>query len=416
MIDLTPQLLPKAKIRDLTPKLLTPQLLAIMFAGAVASTSLAARELAQQENSYRESIEELESSEGAYSDDLPEQLLSLGLNLQQSGRHEEAVRLFRRGVHLSRINNGLYGAEQIPLIEREIASHVAIGQYSEADERQRYLYRVQMRNLESGQGRADALMKQARWQYNAYRLSINGNDYNRLMGMWDLYRMALNDIVAREGETSATLIRPLQGMLLSQYLIAGYSISSNSSSSSNSDNFSAQHSANRFTTYRAQSYTKGRAVIQAMYDVQKVNKGENTVETAEALVMMGDWSLWHDEREAALQFYQEASAELVAGGAAETDIDRIFATPVALPNYSGARMLPESVDEGENLLRLEFTVSAEGKVRNLERLDENDLSAGRVNRIMRSLRKTRFRPAMAMGEPVATEKVTKNYEVQQDQQ
>lgn len=391
---------------------LTLNLVVLVLAALMSSSSWAAKKPADQEDSYREAIEQLESSVGAYAAALPEQLLSLGLNLQSSGRHEEAVDLFRRGVHLARINNGLYSAEQIPLIEREIASHVAMGQYSKADERQRYLYRVQMRNFESGLGRTDALMKQARWQYNAYMLAVNGNDYTRLMSMWDLYRIALNDIVAREGETSPTLMRPLEGMLLSQYLIAGYQYDSQASNSQNADSFSAQHSANRFNAYRAQSYTKGRAVIQAMYDIQKANKGENTPESAAALTMMGDWSLWTGEQEAALQFYQGAVAELVASGAAEQDIDDIFGVPVALPNYDGARSLPEAAEGGEGLLQLEFSVNAEGKVRNLERLDDNDLSSGRVNRIMRRVRKTRFRPAMAMGEPIATEKLTWAYEIQ----
>jgi hypothetical protein len=390
---------------------LTQKLMALLLGTAICGPALAAMELEQQEDRYREAIETLESSEGAYSGALPEQLLSLGLNLQQSGRHEEAVKLFRRGVHLARINNGLYGAEQMPLIEREIASHVALGQYSQADERQRYLYRVQMRNLESGLGRADALMQQAHWQYQAYRLAVEGDDYSRLLSMWDLYRLALNDIVAREGETSVTLIQPLQGMLLSQYLIAGYQYNGQNSSSQGSDNFSAQQSANRFNAYRSQSYTKGRAVIQAIYDIQKANRGENSAETAESLTMMGDWSLWNGEEEAALQFYQGAVAELVAGGAAEEDVDKVFGAPVALPDFDGARTLPPSVEAGEGLLQLEFTVNAGGKVRDLQRLDENDLSTGKVNRIMRSLRKTRFRPALAMGEPISTEKVTRNYAV-----
>ena len=391
---------------------LTPKLFALVLAALLNGSSLAAPQPTDQETSYRAMIEALESRHGAYAAALPEQLLSLGLRLQQDGRHEEAVNLFRRGVHLARVNNGLYSAEQIPLIKQEIASQVALGKYHEADERQSYLYRVQMRNLESGLGRADALMQQARWQYNAYILALEGNDYGRLMNMWDLYRLALNDIVAREGETSPTLIRPLEGMLLSQYLIAGYVFDGQSSGFSGDNNIVAQHTANRFNAYRAQSYTKGRAVIQAIYDIHKVNFGDSTSETAEALTMMGDWSLWNGEPKAAMQFYREATAELVAGGAAEEDIDRIFGKPVALPNFDGVRPLPEHAEDGEGLLQLQFTVNAEGRVRNLERLDENDLSSGKVNRIMRKLRKTRFRPAMAMGEPVATDNVTRNYGIE----
>ena len=128
--------------------------------------------------------------------------------------------------------------------------------------------------------------------------------------------------------------------------------------------------------------------------------------------MMGDWTLWHGEREVAMEAYQQATAELVANGAAQEEIDAAFAQPVALPNFDGARPLPESVAPGEDNLQLEFTVNARGKVMDLERVDENELNDGLVNRIMRKLRKTRFRPQLTMGEPVIKEKVARAYAIE----
>ena len=53
------------------------------------------------EQSLLDAISRLESRDGAYSPDLPEQMLSLGLALQQQERHSEAVAIFKRGVHLA---------------------------------------------------------------------------------------------------------------------------------------------------------------------------------------------------------------------------------------------------------------------------------------------------------------------------
>ena len=89
-----------------------------------------AREMAQQERAYRDAISGLETDHGAYGGGLSEQILSLGTTLQSQGRHEEAVSLFKRGVHLARINDGLYSSQQIPLLQGQIASHIALGQYS----------------------------------------------------------------------------------------------------------------------------------------------------------------------------------------------------------------------------------------------------------------------------------------------
>lgn len=364
------------------------------------------------EEVFRAAIEQLESGQGAYSQGLAEQLLSLGQRLQQQGQHGEAVTLFRRGVHLSRINNGLYSPTQVPLLQREIASHMALGQFSEADERQRYLYRVQMRSMDGGLPRAQVFMQQAAWQYNAYRLALDGPDFPRLMNMWDLNRLALNDIVDREGQTSSSLLKPLHGMLKAQYLIADYNYG-NLAGANSSDSFSAQQEENRFHAYRSQAYKKGRAVLQAMYDVQQANHGENSLETAEALTMLGDWVMWHGDRDTATLVYQDAIAELVARGDAQQDVERVFGEPVELPNYEGVSRLPVAVsaDEGESQLRVSFAVTSHGKVDNFERVDDNELDSGPANRVMRKLRKTLFRPQLAAGEPVRTESVTRAYEI-----
>ncbi|HEY7776333.1 MAG TPA: hypothetical protein VIC02_07305, partial [Kineobactrum sp.] len=102
---------------------------------------------AEQQQQLRQSITALESEYGAYGPALPERLLSLGLSLQEQGRHSDAIAVFKRGTHLARVTSGLYSAEQIPLLQSELASLAALGDHHTADQRQNYLYRVQMRAL-----------------------------------------------------------------------------------------------------------------------------------------------------------------------------------------------------------------------------------------------------------------------------
>lgn len=365
---------------------------------------------ADQEQAFRQSIHSLESSNGAYASGLSEQLLSLGLALQSQGRHREAVALFKRGVHLTRVNEGLYSEEQIPLLQGEISSHLALGQYSNADERQRYLYRVQVRSMESGTPRAIAFMQQANWQYNAYQLGLGGMGYSRLMNMWDLYRLALNDLVAREGEDSHQLIPPLRGMLQAQYLIAGYDPQSESTSDS-ADDLGARQELNRFYAYRAQSYEKGSAVIKAIHDIETANSGPQSIPVARALVMLGDWQLWNEERSQSMETYRLAMMELAQRDDAQVQIDLLLGQPAALPDLDGVRPLPAPVSADEADILLEFGVSPKGRVTGLERIDENDEAPrGKANRLMRKLRKTRFRPRFEAGEPVGTERIVKAFQ------
>lgn len=358
-------------------------------------------------------IQLLESSGGAYDPGLSEHLLSLGLALQRSGRHEEAVKVFKRGAHLTRINDGLHGAGQIPLVSGEIHSRLALGQYLEADERQQYLYRIQVRSMGSGTSRATALMQQASWQYSAYRLGLGDAAYPRLMNMWDLYRLALNDIVVGEGETSPALLPPLYGMLQAQYLIADYQGDTPTAGFSTDGSLEGRQDLSRFYAYRNQSYKKGQAVIQAIHDIEREQHGADGVEVIEATVMLGDWHQWHGERDEASKVYGGAFAELLRLEDAQIETARIFGDPVPLPDLEGLLPLPPAVTAAEGHILLEFGVSGRGRVVDLERLDENDSIDGTASRLMRKLRHTTFRPRFEAGEPVATEKIVRAYEATQ---
>ncbi|MEZ5502533.1 MAG: hypothetical protein R3E50_07650 [Halioglobus sp.] len=364
----------------------------------------------QEERAYAAAIQELESSEGAYAEALPESLFSLARNLQSQGRHEEAIKLFKRGAHLTRINEGLYCPQQIPLVQGEIASYIASENYTLADERQSYLYRVEMQ-LESGDARTLALLQQAKWQYSAYQLGLSGpQGYTRLMNMWELYRQALDDVTLREGKTSPKLLPPLHGMLQAQYLISGYEYQD--SDQVFTEDGRVNESLLQFKAYRAQSYQLGSDIIQAISGLAE-QQGTQTSETrAQGLVMLGDWRLWNGRREDAWQAYREAETELAREDDAQAELDQLFGEPVALPALEDLSPLPPAVDPAQADVLLAFGVSENGRVRDLERMDDNEAEDRQASRLMRQLRKTTFRPRFEAGQPVETEKLVKAFSIQ----
>ncbi|MFV0278636.1 MAG: hypothetical protein ACK5HY_15840, partial [Parahaliea sp.] len=347
--------------------------------------------------------------EGAYSPHLTEQLLSLGTALQQAGDHEAAVTVFKRGVHLSRINDGLYGPQQIPLLQSEIRSHIALGEFAAADERQAYLYRVQVRNLSSGLRRANALIQQANWQQQAYQLHLGEQGFNRLMNMWDLYRVALSDIIEREGQTSPALLPPLYGMLRAQYLISDYQEERSSNLGSDYD-FTQRQGMSRFNAYRSQSYKKGVAIIRAIRDLEATLHQNDPATSARSFILLGDWMLWHGSSHDAMANYQKAFVELERSDNAKALEQQLFGKPVALPALQGVEALPAPVPRERANAVLEFNVSASGDTEQLERVDDNEDNEAKVNRLMRSLRKTQFRPRFEAGQPVATENIVWAYD------
>ncbi len=360
---------------------------------------------------YREAVRRAERDFGAYDPALAEQLLGLGKELQRQQRHEEAVAVFKRGVHIARINDGLYSRQQIPLLRGEISSHIALGQLSEADERQQNLYRVQIRSLGAGEQRAQALMQQAGWQLDAYQAGLGGPGFSRLMNMWDLYRLALTDMAARDGETSPQLLEPLYGMLRAQYLIASYRMDSTGAGPGSESDYLNRQDYNRFNAYKARSFEKGSAVIRAIHEIEQQQPQPDPLASARVTAQLGDWYLLHEEHDMAEEAYRQALGELVELEDAQQQAAAIFGEPVALPSLDGVRPLPESVPaEAANVL-LEFSVTRRGRVVNLERVDDTEGNSGKVNRLMRQLRKTPFRPRFEGGEPVDTAKVVRAYVV-----
>ncbi len=415
-------------LRNIIPFGITAFFLAIFFASdntLAQDEQLPTREpspVTQAQNTqelgaFRNAVESLESSGGAYATLLPEQLLSLGLALQKEGRHTEAVDIFKRGAHLARINNGLYSAAQIQHIQNRITSHLAMGQLEEADKNQARLFRVQRRSLGNGQLEVEALLQQAKWQHRAYDLDIGGDELNfsRLIYMWDLNRLALTNIIDREGETSASLLPPLYGMLRAQYLISGHNDHTNTNGSGFNSELSARQGNRRFNNFRAKNYDMGLSILYGIYDIQEAHSGVKSMAAIRAKIMLGDWMLWHGAREAALDVYGGAIGELANLDDAQLHTEELLGVPTALPDLDGVRPLPPGVSAELGNFLVEFGVTRGGRVVDLVRLQEtesedrdNTLEA-QARRLMRALRKTKFRPRFAEGEAVTTENIVKAY-------
>ncbi len=365
---------------------------------------------ALDERSMRNAIRDIESRHGAYAADLPEQILSLGLALQAQDRHGEAMSTFKRGVHLARINNGLYSVEQIPLLHGEIESAIALGEYGKVDQLQEYLYRVQQRSLPAGETRADALLQQAAWQFKAYQLELGTAGPERLLTMQDLYYRAWNDLRSIEEENSPKLLPPLYGLQRTQYLISEHQAANDATVNNFNSNFNSAN-ANRFYAYRARNYDTGRNVIVAIYKIHRDNSGASSDEAVQAAVSLGDWAMWYDKRDEATQIYQYALAELALRDDAQEEGPALLSEPVPLPDVKGLRKLPPPVSPEEGNILVEFGVDRRGKVLDLTRLDTNEDMDPTATRLMRVLRGTKFRPRFESGEPVETDKLVRAYDI-----
>src|SRR5690606_26765202 len=72
---------------------------------------------------YRQQMAEPGNADGLFSQTLREQLEALASLLQQIGDHEGAITELENAMHIERVNEGLFTLEQIPLVQKLIASH-----------------------------------------------------------------------------------------------------------------------------------------------------------------------------------------------------------------------------------------------------------------------------------------------------
>ncbi len=118
---------------------------------------------------HQQAVAQLQASRGPYSPVLIEPLAELGQAYQRTERHRYAIVTFKRALHLTRVNGGLYSKDQLSLMEQLITSQLALGQVAVADASRDYLYRVQRKLYEPGsEAMSEAAMAYGDWKRKAF--------------------------------------------------------------------------------------------------------------------------------------------------------------------------------------------------------------------------------------------------------
>ncbi len=128
------------------------------------------------QDALRASIEEYiarigdkEATEGPYSDQLTQDLLSTGQIYQQLGDHAQALDFFERAQNISRANHGIEDIDQAPIMEAMAQSHLALEQYVEADAAQDGLLDLYRRAYGEGSAAVvPAMQRLGIWNLNAF--------------------------------------------------------------------------------------------------------------------------------------------------------------------------------------------------------------------------------------------------------
>ena len=373
---------------------------------------------------YKDAIEALESSQGVYGSDISEQLDALGTSLQKLGDHNEAIDVFKRGVHLTRISEGLYTPNQIRMVEKQIYSHAVLGQWLEVDKRQSYLYWLGTMNYTSDDPQIlPTYSRMARWHMQAYRMQL-GRDKEKntehLLKAYGLIEKSIDIMEGQEVINETQMVAELRALVLANYLFATYQrvmperIPQQFIRSSAYNTPEINHSMLVIDQYIHRSFRSGKRAIDKVINIYEQSETAEPWQVVKAKVQLGDWLFMFNKRDAAFAEYQAAYGLLQQFEETHPQLDKLFERPVALPNqelmnssgYEQAQTAKAAIDNDAKYVLASFDVTPQGRASNIEIIESNppdNISAR--SQVKQSLRVAKFRPRFVEGEPALTEKM-----------
>jgi hypothetical protein len=361
-------------------------------------------------------IEQAQGRSGPYGQDLSESLLDAANYLQGRGDYARVGPLLRRAVHVTRINDGLYSARQLPLLQGLLDNYLRQGDLDRAEEVQARLFNLHRRNNQPGDvAYIEASVAYSNWQRKHWLLEPETESPDRLYDIWRLLDKQMPEEAAAP-LPPALLTSLIYAQLQFLYLVDSSDFGLDQQTEMmlgrgySREPVQPDMAKSRMQYLQKLSYFKGRQRLEWL--IAELEGSGEPIGWAEAEKQLGDWYMWHGERRRAAERYRRAWALLTSAGE-EQQRNHWFGEPEELPAekalYGGARAgwgIPESKP-----VTAEFTVSARGKARQIDTRVEDEAHQGAAQRVYRLLRNTRFRPRLEAGEMVETTAVVRKYQV-----
>ena len=137
-------------------------------------------------------VEDLETRYGPYDIRLKEALKGLGYRFKKDGQLSAASEAYRRALHISRINEGLYNESQLAIVERLIGVDQQMGRWEEVNDHFAYLEHVYRKLFELDDPRLEeGLRKVVAWHFDASNFNLNGNRVEHLRKAHGLLKLRL---------------------------------------------------------------------------------------------------------------------------------------------------------------------------------------------------------------------------------
>lgn len=364
-------------------------------------------------NQYNEAVLATELEAGGWDLGLTENLAVLGSLLQEQGDHAQAIEVFDRVVHISRINNGLHTLDQIPAVEQMIESYLALSDWEKADLYYNYLFYVQEKAFGNNDPRIiPVLDRLASWNLRAFNIGFDDNLGFRLSSAQMLFGAAARMVGIHFGKSDERFAVYQRNIANSAYLVSKHP---DLMRDLNTAEFRMTEEALRRKILAGdqistRSFQTGENALLEVLDFQR-KQNDSPLALAEAIADLADWYLIFNQRRGAAELYAEAWQILSQAENSEELLANFFGQVVPLPTFLAA---PTSLVFSSSSARdttelsvgyadLVFDVTENGVVRNLEVVsgeDEDNDNYGIIGRLRREVRDSIFRPVIKDGEMI----------------
>ncbi|MGI9293792.1 MAG: energy transducer TonB [Pseudomonadales bacterium] len=367
----------------------------------------------------RLSVSEIEGEHGPFTENLVPKLIEVSSALLANANVDDSIKALSRALHLTRVNNGLNTALQIPILEQLIGIHITTSQWQLADQYLANQYRLrQMQYSGYDPEVVNHLKRYADWHRTMYLAGVDEIGYVRLLSMHELYTGMSKIIETELGKNSNEHLPYLYGQLEAEHLISLYEGERETGLRVGMRNHEEVKlptwEKQRFRKIKDNNYRNGKKTIKRILAILEKDPEAARSDIADAKLALGDWYTWFHQPAPAKRSYHEAYTIMAQEENGNAWLADKFGEPRELPAsavFQPGVIAPKTSYKDIDV-RLRFDVSRLGKARRIQILSPSRKeNANATIRAYKMLRDTRFRPAMRKGELVAAKDLERNYKI-----
>jgi TonB family protein len=362
----------------------------------LGNAQLQSGDYANAESTFAEALTLVEEHEGAASRHTLEPLRGLGFTLAAAKRHPEAIPYLDRALLISHRTHGLFHVGQQSILRQLVRSLTEMGQPLAAERHVNYLLTVGERSYRDNDPQRIALLC---WVGDWHA------EIGNFMEARTIYRQAIKFAETNFGKEHVQIVEPLRRLAASYTYELAFRANGLLDPREAAEMEASGGLANRKPGNPRYLDTEGQKALLRAVQVLIAAPDAPTQLVIDTLVDAGDWFQTKHDFKRALPFYQRASLIYQQNAPRSADLRDPLAFPVRVyypvpsPIVRSHRIPPE--EAREVFVHLEFTVTADGQVKDARILESNTHNRG-ATEVLNAMRSARFRPKLVNGEPVET--------------